>query len=69
LKTSLIESTQELKQTIIDMEKTLLEKAIGWAREVFQRILEQIDSLIQRYRPATLRIVHKRSTWYQTWLY
>ncbi len=68
MKTSLIESTQELKQTILDMEKMLLEKAIGWAREMFKSILEQIDSLIRRYRPAFLRIVHKRSTLYQTWL-
>jgi len=68
LKTSVIESTQELKQAILDMEKMLLEKAIGWAREAFQYILEQIDSLIKRHRPAALRIMHKRSTWYQTWL-
>jgi hypothetical protein len=37
-----------------------------WAREVFKCVLEQIDSLIQRHRPAAFQIVHKRSTWYRT---
>lgn len=68
MKTSLIENSQELKQSILDMEKMLLAKAIEWAREVFKRMLEQIDSLIQKYRPASLRIVHKRNIWYRTWL-
>lgn len=68
MKTSLIENAQELKQIIIDMEMILLKKAIGTAREAYRQILEYIDVLIQRYRPGYLRIVHKRSTWYQTWL-
>lgn len=68
MKTSLIESEQELKQAIRDLEKTLWAKAIEWAREIYRRLLEQIDSLIKRYRTKALDIVHKRSTWYKTWL-
>lgn len=68
MKTSLIKNTEELKQLVISLEKDILSKAIECAREVFRRLLEQIDSLIQQYRPADLRITHKRSTWYRTWL-
>ena len=68
MKNSLIENSVELKHSFLDMEKTLLAKAIEWAREAFKHILEQIDLLIQRNRPASLRIAHKRSVWYRTWL-
>jgi len=68
LKNSLIENSLELKHSFLEAEKMLLAKAIEWAREVFKRMLEQIDLLIQRHRPASLRIVHKRSIWYRTWL-
>jgi hypothetical protein len=68
LKTSLIKNAEELKQLVISLEKDILSKAIECAREVFGRLLEQIDSLIRQYRPADLRITHKRSTWYRTWL-
>lgn len=66
MKTSLIENAQELNYSILDLEKQILSKAMTWARETLRRILEQIDSLIRRHRPATLRIIHKRSTWYRT---
>ena len=68
MKNSLIENSLELKHSFLDTEKTLLAKAIEWAREVFKRILEQIDLLIQRHRPVSFRIAHKRSIWYRTWL-
>ena len=68
MKNSLIENTLELKHSFTDIEKTLLAKAIEWAREAFKRILEQIDSLILRHRSASFRIAHKRSVWYRTWL-
>ena len=68
MKNSLIENSLELKHSFLDTEKMLLTKAIEWAREAFKHFLEQIDLLIQRCRPASLRIAHKRSTWYRTWL-
>jgi hypothetical protein len=68
LKTSLIENAEELKHLIMSMEKELLTKALEWARKALGNILEQIDSLIQRHRPADLVVTHKRSTWYRTWV-
>ena len=68
MKNSVIENSQELKHSFLDMEKALLAQAIEWAREVFKRILEQIDLLIQQHRPASLKIAHKRGIWYRTWL-
>jgi len=68
LKNSLIENSLELKHSFLDTGKMLLAKAIEWAKELFKRILEQIDLLIKRRRPASLRIAHKRSIWYRTWL-
>lgn len=66
MKTSLIENGQELNYHLLDLEKKILNSAMEWAREVFELVLEQIDSLIQRYRSASLHIVHKRNTWYRT---
>jgi len=66
LKTSLIENAQELNYSLLDLEKQILNKAMAWAREIFKHILEQIDNLIRHHRPASLRIIHKRSTWYRT---
>ena len=68
MKNSLIENSMELKRSILDTEKMLLDRAIEWAREAFKHFLEQIDSLIRRYRLASLRIAHKRSVWYRTCL-
>ena len=68
MKTSLIENAEELKQIIISLEKDLLVKAIECAKKAFGSLLAQIDLLIQKHRPADLVIVHKRSTWYRTWL-
>ena len=68
MKNSLIENSLELKRSFLDTEKMLLAKAIEWAREVFKHFLEQMDLLIQRHRPASLKIAHKRSVWYRTWL-
>lgn len=68
MKNSLIENSIELKRSILDTEKMLLDRAIEWAREAFKHFLEQIDSLIRRYRPASFRIAHKRSVWYRTCL-
>jgi hypothetical protein len=68
LKTSLIENSQELKQDILDLEKKIYEKLIEYGRELYRHALEHIDLLTQRYRPLAVRIVHKRSTWYQTLL-
>lgn len=68
MKNSVIENSQELKHSFLGMEKALLAQAIEWAREVFKRILEQIDLLIQQHRPASLKIAHKRGIWYRTWL-
>ena len=68
MKNSLIENSLELKYSFLDTEKMLLAKAIEWAREVFKHFLEQIDLLILRHRPASLRIAHKRSIWHRTWL-
>lgn len=69
MKTSLALNDQELKQAIRDLEKTLLAKAIEWAREVYKVMLERLDCLIRRYRAKTLAIEHKRSTWYKTCLW
>ena len=68
MKNSLIENSLELKRSFLDTEKMLLAKAIEWAREAFKHFLEQIDLLIQHHRPASLKIAHKRSVWYRTWL-
>ena len=68
MKNSLIENSLELKRSFLDTEKMLLAKAIEWAREAFKRFLEQMDLLIQRHRSASLKIAHKRSVWYLTWL-
>lgn len=66
MKSSVIENSLELKLSFIDAERILLARAMEWAREAFISFLEQIDSLIQRYRPQSLKITHKRSTWYRT---
>jgi len=66
LKKSLIENAQELNCMLLDLEKQILNKAMACAREALRRMLEQIDNLIRHHRPASLRIIHKRSTWYQT---
>ena len=68
MKNSLIENSTELKRSILDTEKVLLDRAIEWAREAFKQFLEQIDSSIQRHRSASFRIAHKRSIWYRTCL-
>jgi hypothetical protein len=68
LKTSLIENAEELKQLILSLEKDLLAKVVECARKAFRNLLEQIDTLLQKHRPADLVVVHKRSTWYRTWL-
>jgi hypothetical protein len=68
LKTSLIENAEELKQIVISLEKDLLTKAVESARKAFRYLLERIDLLIQRHRPADLIVAHKRSIWYRTWL-
>lgn len=68
MKTSLNKNAQELKRLIITAEKDLFARAIDRARKAFARLLEQIDLLIQRYRPEDLIVAHKRSTWYRTWL-
>ena len=64
MKTSLIQNAEELKQIVISVEKDILSRAIECAKEVFGKLLEQIDLLIQRHRPAGLTVTHKRSTWY-----
>jgi len=66
LGTSLIESSKELKQLILDLEKTLLARAMEWAKEAYKRLLEQIDCLMARCRPRSWRVVHKRAVWYRT---
>lgn len=68
MKTSLMESDKELKQAICELERTLWAKVMECAREVYVKLLEQIDTLIKRCRPKALIIEHKRSTWYKTWL-
>jgi len=66
LKTSLIKNAEELKELILSLEKDLIANIIECAREAFKKLLEQIDTLLQKYRPADLVVVHKRSTWYRT---
>ena len=68
MKTSLIKNAEELKELILSLEKDLIANIIECAREAFKKLLEQIDTLLQKYRPADLVVVHKRSTWYRTWL-
>jgi hypothetical protein len=68
LKTSLIENSEEFKQLILSLEKDLLDKAVEGARKAFRSLLEQIDSLLHKQKPVDLVVVHKRSTWYRTWL-
>ena len=68
MKNSLMESGKELKQTICDLERTLWAKVTECAKEIYVKLLEQIDALIKRCRPKNLIIEHKRSTWYKTWL-
>lgn len=68
MKTSLIKNAEELKQIIISLEKDLLARALECAREAFRKLLEQIDSLIQRHKPEYLIVSHKRSIWYRTCL-
>ena len=68
MKTSLIQSEKELKQAICELEETVLAKALEWAAETYRNLLEQIDSLISKFRPKTLVIVHKRDVWYRTGL-
>lgn len=66
MKTSLIKNAEELKQIVVSVEKELFTRVTECARTVFVKILEQIDLLIQKHRPADLVITHKRSTWYRT---
>ena len=63
-----MESGKELKQAICDLERTLWAKVIECAKEIYVKLLEQIDALIKRYRPKNLIYRIKRSTWYKTWL-
>lgn len=66
MKTSLLKNAEELKQIVVSIEKDLFDRVTECARAVFVNVLEQIDSLIQKHRPADLVITHKRSTWYRT---
>jgi hypothetical protein len=68
LKTSLTNNDKELKLTLQNLEKLILDKAYEWARNIFKAIVEHIDGLIKRYREKTLAIEHKRNAWYSTCL-
>jgi len=68
LKTSLIETGEELKQAICNLEKEMLAKVFEYAREQYKKLLEWIDDLIKQRRPRSLQVVHKREVWYKTML-
>ena len=65
---SVLETDKELKQIICDLERTIFARVVEWAREEYSKLLECIDDLIERYRPGSLQVVHKRSVWYRTLL-
>lgn len=63
---SLYDTNKELKQSLLAMEKLILEKAYEWGRNVYKAILEYIDGLIKQYRVKELTLEHKRGVWYTT---
>ena len=66
---SLTKDTESFKQEIRQLEKYILSKAMEWAREVYQSILNHLDNLIKERRDKRLlKIAHKRDTWYKTCL-
>lgn len=66
---SLTKGTESFKQDIRQLEKYILNKAMEWAREVYQYVLKHLDNLIKEKRDKKLlRIAHHRDTWYRTCL-
>jgi hypothetical protein len=69
LENSLTKDIESFKQDIRQLEKYILTKAIEWARNVYQSILNQLDDLIKEKRDKKLlQIAHNRDTWYKTYL-
>jgi hypothetical protein len=65
---SLPETDTELKAIIGQLDKTLLNKALEWAREAYKTILDEIDKALAEHRTEGLHIEHLRNIWYQTCL-
>ena len=65
---SLPQTVTELKAILQGLDKALLEKALKWAKECYEAILEAIDEAIAEHRSKELVIVHLRTVWYQTCL-
>jgi hypothetical protein len=65
---SLTKDTESFKQIILQLEKYIYEKAMEWARKVYQSIMKHIDDLIKARRDKRLKIAHQRNTWYKTCL-
>lgn len=66
METSLPESVSELKAFVRYLDKTILAKAIEWARQCYRDILERLDDILAEHRDRELVIEHRRAAWYQT---
>jgi len=65
---SLPETDWKLKATLAQLDRILLSKATEWARQMYQKILRQVDEELARHRAPGLEIEHLREVWYQTCL-
>jgi hypothetical protein len=68
LKISLTETNKELKEFICNLEKMVLNKVFACASEIYTHLLECMDDLIERFKPKSFQVAHRRQVWYRTML-
>ncbi len=68
MKRSLTQEEESFKSIICQLEEYIFNKAMEWARKIYQSVLAHLDNLIKARRDKRLKIVHHRDTWYKTYL-
>ena len=68
METSLDKATEEFKLILSNLEQVLYQKALEWARNVYQAILKYLDDQIKKRREKTFEIIRQDDTWYTTFL-
>ena len=65
---SLSNAATDFNFTLANLEQTLYQKAMEWARDMYQRILKYIDDQIRKVRDKNLAIIRLDETWHTTML-
>jgi hypothetical protein len=68
LEIGLPQSPEELKSFLGQLDRTVLQKVLEWARGCYKDILERLDELIARCTSKEISIEGLRGVWYQTCL-